>query len=152
MKKKYSFTLIEMLVTMGLITILVTIVTRNLFTARHQASISTTILSLVNDIKEQQNKAMIGDNYSVYFEPTRYTLFRGQDYLPSAPDNFVVDLETSLKLTNINLPQSKIVFASGSGEIVNFVSGQNTLTIENSQTGQAHIINLNRLGVITSIL
>jgi len=137
-----GYTTVEIVIVFVIITIITGIVAGNLLTFRHRVSTETTTSSIINDIKEQQNRAMLGEReQTISFNSTSYQM-----------NDFNIDLDSSLQITNVTFPEEKIVFASISGEIVDFIPGQNTLIIHNSFNNQAKIININRFGVITSVL
>ena len=160
-KQKYSlgFTLIELIVVISIISILIGIITTNLLNSRQKASSNSTVTSLVADINQHQIKAMTGEtevtgvivNKGVYFEPTRYTLFSGSQYNPQDQGNFIVPLDDALQFTSITFPNSTILFASVSGEIVGFQNGANSISIRNTLSNEQKTIQMNRYGVITQI-
>lgn len=160
-KQNYSlgFTLIELIVVTAIVGMLIGIIATNLLNSRQKASINSTITSIVADINQHQTEAMVGQtetpgsitNKGIYFEPTRYILFSGSVYNPSNTANFAVPLEDGLQFINSTFPNSTILFASVSGEIVGFQSGQNTITIRNTINNDQKTIQMNRYGVITQI-
>lgn len=150
-----GFTLIELMVVMGIFALMLGFASINLLRPQTQASLDTTVKTLVSDIRVQQIKAMAGDtqdtgsalDHGIYLESNRYTLFRGA-YNPTEPSNFIINLETGLQLTT-TLPSSQIVFSKRSGEISGFVAGQNTITLQNTQSAEQKIITINRYGAVT---
>ncbi|MBI2034421.1 MAG: prepilin-type N-terminal cleavage/methylation domain-containing protein [Candidatus Levybacteria bacterium] len=154
-----GFALIELLVVIGIIAILFGISTVSLLSVRNKASLSTTVSAFINDGKSQQTKAMIGDSegrsshdsYGLYIEQNRYTLFHGTSFSATDPDNFAITLTDDLKFANILFPSSQIIFSSVSGELANFTSGTNSLTIQNINDNSSKTIEINRYGVITAI-
>ena len=154
---KKGFTLIEVLLVMGLFAILAGLVSMNLLRPQTQASLEGTVQTIIADVKSQQLKAMSGDSegqaaaqqYGVHFETSSYTLFQSSSYVPGDPANFVVSAD-NLQLTT-TFPLAQIVFARRSGEITGFVAGSTGITILNTQSGQQKTITLNRFGVIDSI-
>jgi prepilin-type N-terminal cleavage/methylation domain-containing protein len=155
---KKGFTLVEISVVLGIIAVMVTYSVINLSTVQHTAYLSTTIDTFVSDLKQQQLKAMVGDTegrgandyYGVYFGTTDYALFHGSTYVAGS-SNPVIPLTTSVQFTNVTFPQSQIVFNKGSGEIVGFAVGSNTITLRNIITNEQKTITINRYGVITQI-
>ena len=113
---------------------------------------------LLADIQSQQIKAMAGDSedsdeissYGLFFTENYYTLFRGSSYSPEDPTNKTVNLESSLSLTQINLPSSAVVFTKGSGQIAGFSPIENSLKVKNNESGEEISIVLNKYGVLTS--
>jgi len=106
---------------------------------QQKANIDSVVNTLIADIKSQQTKAMLGDtnsDYTIHFEVDSYTL-----------DNFTVSLDTNVKITNISFSNQDLIFQKGSGE-VNFVSGQNSLTIENESGDGSVQISINKYGAV----
>ncbi len=158
-KNKPGLTIIELVITMSIFSLLSGIITVSLLGSSRSASLNSALTALISDIKTQQIKAVTGDtqgrsesdNYGIYFESNRYILFRGQSYNPSEPSNFTVTLSESLELANITFPSSTLVFAKGSGEVIGFQSGANSLVIKNNIDNQQKTITVNRLGVVQSV-
>jgi prepilin-type N-terminal cleavage/methylation domain-containing protein len=59
--KRTGFTIIELMIAMGIFVIITSLVTINLLNAQHIASIDSTVTTLIADLKQQQVKAMTGD-------------------------------------------------------------------------------------------
>src|SRR4030042_5132924 len=154
-----GLTLIELLVAIGILLILFTLTTMNLSRLPSSTAQSSGYDLLISDLRSQQTKAMSGYNsdagaisgnaYGVHFESTSYVLFRGSAYSPSDVDNFLVTLEPNLSFTGSTLPTSNgnsIVFSQGSGDIANYISGQDGISLSNSFTGDVKVIRLNKYG------
>lgn len=156
--KQAGFTLIEVIVVVSILLTLIGLIITNPLNLRESTSINTFVYTLITDIKNQQIKAMVGDTegrgipdtYSIYIEPTKYTLFHGQNYSDGDSSNFAVTVDDQYQLLTI-FPSNKIVFASGSGEIVGFAQNQNTINIVDTRTGQQKVITINKYGVVTGI-
>lgn len=152
-----GFTVVELLVIMGIAILLFLLVSMNLLDARTGTAITTTTDTLISDLKLQQTKAMIGDTegrgfpdaYGVYVTNNKYVLFHGITYVPSDPTNFTVNADTVAFSTTF--PSSTIVFATKSGEIVNFSSGNNRITIKDANTTTQKVLELNKLGTTVSL-
>ncbi|HEX7042241.1 MAG TPA: type II secretion system protein [Patescibacteria group bacterium] len=157
-KDERGFTLVELILVMGIVAILLGFVTINLIKAQNSSSISSTLNTVISDIKNQQIKAMVGDaqggaaesSYGVHFDTSKYVLFKGSTYNSSDTSNFVVNLTPDLIFTNINLPSGNIIFSVQSGEVSGFVIGQNTVDIESTNSSKTYTITINQYGVITS--
>ena len=153
-----GFTLIEVIVVVAIFLTLITLTITNPLNLRESTSINAFVYTLITDIKNQQIKSMVGDTegrgipdtYSIYIEPTKYTLFHGQNYSESDSSNFAVTVDNQYQFLT-TFPSNKIVFASGSGEIVGFAQNQNTITIKDARTGQQKVITINKFGVATGI-
>lgn len=156
MKNNQSgFTLIELIVVMGIILMLFGFVSFNSVSVERKTSLNSTADNLVSDMATQQTKAMLGagttsgNSYGIYFEQDKYTLFEGTTYSSSNPSNFIVSLNSAIVFTNITFPSNSIIFSARTGEINGFSSVQNTITIQDSQSTKTETITVNRYGVVT---
>lgn len=151
-----GFTLIELIMVMGLFSLLTAFASINLLRPQTQASLDGVVISLVSNMRQQQLKAMAGDTdgtaqaqpFGVRFNSNNYILFRGASFNPSEPTNFTVTIEGDVSLTT-NLPSSQVIFSRQSGEVAGFTAGSNTVTITNNTNGENKVISINRLGVVT---
>lgn len=149
-----GFTLIELILSMAIFAILSGFVVITLIRPQTQASVVTTTTTMVSELRQQQIKAMVGETenastaqtFGIYFEPNAYILFRGSTYSAGDTNNFRIPLDTNLTVVT-TFPSSQIIFSKRSGEIQNFVSGQNTITLTNSAGGEQKTITINRYGV-----
>jgi prepilin-type N-terminal cleavage/methylation domain-containing protein len=140
-KVKAGFTLIELVVVMGIFAIMVGFASINLIHPQTQASLDTTLTSLVSDLKEQQIRAMTGDDksaYGVHITANNYTLFTGSSY-STGTEYFTVSLNSGLSIST----PSDIIFAQRSGETT-----QATFTLTNSTSSESKTIIINTLGAI----
>lgn len=157
-QKNQGFSLIEIIVVMCIFSILIGIVTTNLLNSKQKASSATSTTLLVTDITQQHLKAMIGENdgsgitsKGIYFEPTKYTLFSGNQYDAGDAKNYIVALDDQQQFANITFPNSTLLFASVSGEVVNYATGTSSVTFINVLNNDQKTIQLNRYGVISQI-
>lgn len=143
---------------MGIMAILLSFSSLSFFNTRTRTVLSTSFDTFITDIKNQQTQAMVGDTegrgvpdaYGVYIQPAGYTLFHGTIYNPADTTNIPFDVADGFELST-TFPESKIVFATSSGEVLNFTLGQNAVTITETASGQQKVLQLNKLGAITSI-
>lgn len=150
-----GFTLIELAMSMGILLILSTLVTLTLVHTQHTSSLTTTITSLVTDLKQQQIKAMIGDtqgsassgNYGIYFEQNKYTLFHGSSYSASDSANFSVALTGTLEFGTSG---ESLVFSPLSGEVMNYTSPL-TITVLDTSNNEQKTLTINRYGTISQV-
>ncbi len=158
MKSKKGFTLVEILIIMGILAILFTITSLNLTNTVPQSSLDNTVRLFIADLKQQQLNALTGNtegqgdssDYGIYFTSGKYTLFRGSSYNASDPANFDVvvdDIDTSSTSAG-----SVIVFLKNSGIIKNFSPSNNTITFTQTNIGSQKTITINKYGVIESVL
>lgn len=150
-KDNRGFTILELIVTMGIFAIIASLTTINLSNSQRIASLSSITTTLVTDLKQQQTKAMTGDTegrgynskYGIHFDNNQYVLFYGDTYDFANSSNFIVPLEGSYSFTTIG----EIIFSKISGE----KTGLSSVTIKDNQSSQQKIIQLNNYGVITDI-
>lgn len=153
-----GITLIEVIIVISIVTTLFGLVFGNILNVRSTTTINTSLTAIIADLKNQQIKSMVGDtegrsspdNYGVYISGPNYTLFHGQIYSESESTNFDINADTGYQFTT-TFPGSQVIFASGSGEIVNFIENQNTVSIINTRTNEQKTIHINKYGVITTI-
>lgn len=158
MNSRPGFTLVEILIIMGILAILFTISSLNLSNTVPQNALSNATELLVADIKQQQLSAMTGNtegqalnnDFGIYFTSGKYTLFRGSSYAVNDPANFDVHLDDIN--TSTSASGSIIVFQKGNGQIVNFQPSGNTITLVHSNIGQSITITFNKYGIIESVL
>lgn len=154
-----GFTLIELMIVLGISSILFGFVVFNLVRFQNTSSQQSNTDSLISDIRTQQQKAMEGitdgrpdsDDYGVYFQTNNYILFYGSVYNPVDPDNFQVDLPADLEFQSTTLPNNSIIFTRRSGEMPGFVVGQDSFTIRAVNIERDIVVTINRYGVITTV-
>jgi len=141
---------------MTIFAIMAGLISVNLIRPQTSASVDSVVNILVSDVKAQQIKSMVGDsdvsssaqNFGIYFESNKYTLFSGSSFIPADAKNFVVNLDTNISIVNNTFLQPTI-FVRRSGEVTGLGTGSNSLTIQNAETGDQKIITINRLGTLT---
>lgn len=149
-----GFTLVELLLAMGIATVIFGISSILLSNLIPRASLNSTHEVLKAEIRQQQLSAMTGkkdgsgqaNSYGVLIEQDKYTLFSGSEFSPLPVDSIVVDLPSTISLST-NFPNNVIIFERGNGEISNFDPTAKTITIVNSLTGESRNITLNRYGL-----
>lgn len=147
-----GFTIVELLVTMVIFATLIGLATINLAGAKQRTSLNTSVEVLVNDLAQQQLKAMTGDTegrsspdlYGIHFNNNKYILFHGTVFNSSDTSNFTVNLGDNITFTQ-NFPD--VIFQRVNGETG--TSGSITLLDNTTKTQKS--INYNRYGVVTGI-
>lgn len=151
--RKPAFTLIEVIVTLSVFSILVSLISINLIRPQKTASINSSTQTLISDIKSQQINSMQGNTagqassqkHGLFISPNKYTLFSGNSYSPMDSNNFEIMLEGDLQLST-TFPSSTLLFEKINGEVTNFNAGQNTITLTSPSGGQSKTITVNVLG------
>lgn len=153
-----GLTLVELIVVIGILSILMAIAFVSVANIQVITTNTNTAIVLASDLKAQQTKAMSGDtegrvspdNYGIKIFPDSYVFFNGNEFDPVETGNFSVEIGNGYALST-TFPNETILFASKSGEIINFIDGQNTITLTNSQTNQSRTITLNAYGTVLSV-
>lgn len=142
-----AFTLVELIVSLAVLAVIFAISSITISTILPSTSQSTASDVLMADIKAQQSLSMSNDSfYGVHFETDSYTLFTGAVYSVSAPSNFVVNLDPTVRFANVTFPQNNLVFMPGSGDINGYAVGNDSFSIINTQTNKVTSIKLNQYG------
>ena len=135
---KKGFTLIELIIVMGIVATLTSFVTLNLTGSRKRVGVATTMEVLAADLRGTQMRAMAGEGpQEIVFGGDRYTL---------NPEGFVVTLDPEIAITT-TYPQNKITFAGRSGEAV----GQGTITVTDTSGGVTKTLTVNQYGTARTI-
>ncbi|MDA1317268.1 MAG: prepilin-type N-terminal cleavage/methylation domain-containing protein [bacterium] len=159
MKRTYGFTLIEISIVMAITALLLSLAMISLTRVQSNTYVDSSVETLLSDIKLQQTNAMNGRldqgglpaAYGIHFETTSYTVFAGDAYDEFDASNFTISLQGSAEFSSVTFPNNEIVFERGSGEIAGFVEGSNTITVQDLGSGIQTYIELNALGVFTTI-
>lgn len=158
-KAQKGITFVELVIVLSILLTLLGIVSINLLYTQNSASLNSSVDTLISDIRNQQLKAMSGgtegrinpDSYGILFETNSYTLFHGNTFNPNDPTNFRINFSDQIRLSNITFPNSRIIFSKGTGDVLNFINGLNTLSIENTGSTRQKTIELNAIGVIINV-
>ncbi len=152
---KKGFTLVELLLVMGIIGLLLAVSSLLLLNLIPKASLTTQAEKLVAELRNQQLRAMTGQigsagtvqSQGAYFTADRYVLFSGTSYNVADPENFEIILDQPLQIESA-LPASQVVFLAGSGEIDTYDSDRDRITIRNPSSNESVAIEFNQYGII----
>lgn len=155
MSIRRGFTLTELILVLGIVSVFLTITGMAFLNVQYKASLASVTTTAVTDIRSQQSKAMQGNtegtgtagSYGIFFEPGRYVLFHGFSYSDTDPANFAINLDPPMQFSANMFPNSQLVFSPGSGEITGFVDGQNSITLSNPENEAFSVLRFNRYGV-----
>jgi prepilin-type N-terminal cleavage/methylation domain-containing protein len=120
--KNGGFTLIELIIVVGIFLLLVALVVPALVFFKRQSLLDSTAQEIFNTLRLAQNKTLSSEgasSFGVYFETNKFTLFKGAVYSAGAPDNEIHNLDTTLRISEINLGGSQVVFDRLSGTTAN---------------------------------
>lgn len=125
---KRGFTLVELIVTIGIFAILATLSSINFFSTYSQSNLGATQDVLIADLKTAQANAMAGAGDSTWSTSTMTALPSG------------VTLSTTF-------PANQITFLHGSGEISLYDSSHDTITLTSGSSSKT--VELNQYGTLT---
>jgi prepilin-type N-terminal cleavage/methylation domain-containing protein len=158
---KKGFTLVELLLVMGILGVLFSIMTISYFGTQGKNLLVQGADILVADMRSQQTKAMAGSTptsataqagYGIHFDDTSYTLFTGDTFTSGAATNAVVDLPADVRISASTFPggstHGNLVFLRASGEVKNYTSGQDYVELTNGSSNTTQRIRVNALGVV----
>lgn len=148
---KTGFTLIELIVVLGMLATLSGLSYLTLFGRIQQTDVANTTAGLVADLRSQQVRAMTGEqtngtaSYGVHLDGNQYVLFSGSAYDANDPNNSMFPVNgAQLSTTFVG---GNIVFSPGNGDIVGFVPSGNAITVTSAEGGSIKTVRLNRYGV-----
>lgn len=123
---KKGFTFIELVLTIGIFSILAALTSINFLSTYSRANLGSVEDILIADLKTAQANAMAGAGDTTW-DPSSLTL------------------PTPITLTS-GFPGGQITFLHGSGEIAGFTAGEDTLTL--SSGSDSKILKLNKYGTL----
>ena len=121
-----GFTLIELIVSIGILLILITLTSINYFSVYPRANLAAAEDVLIADLKTVQSNAMFGGGDTIW-------------------DTFISNLPHDITLTT-TLVNNQLTFLHGSGEIANYTPGQDTITLTNGMSSRT--LRFNQFGAI----
>ncbi|MDO8488172.1 MAG: type II secretion system protein [bacterium] len=153
-----GFTLPELVIVIAVMLVLIALVTTNLLRPQHRASTTSAMVTLIGDLKQQQLKAMLGNteggttagSFGVFIDNGQYVLFHGSTYAANDTTNFAVVLDTPLAIST-SLLNSQLVFAPGSGEVVGWQTGSDTISLTHSESKETSTLTINAYGTVAQI-
>lgn len=122
-QKAKSFTLIELIVTIGIILVLVVLGALAFRTFQKESNLANNTEEIINILRFAQNKTLASEDastYGIHFENDKFVLFKGAVYDPLASDNDVYNLSSSVEINEINLAggASEVIFDRVTGTTV----------------------------------
>jgi prepilin-type N-terminal cleavage/methylation domain-containing protein len=147
MKFIRGFTLVELLVSMGILALLFGLSSVNVSQLPSNTLQSTNLDTLISDVRSQQTLSMSSDSsYGIHFESGSYTMFKGSSYTQGLSANTVITLDPGIIFTNITFPNSVVIFSPGSGDVTGYVADQDGFTIKSNTTGKSTVVKINKYG------
>ena len=158
-KKKFTgFTLIEVLVVMGIIAVIFSLSVLAVLNIQKGQLLDNHTWAVVSLLRQAQNQALNGvsvdgtnqTNFGVHFDDTagQYTLFRGDSFDPSDPYNFTQSLPSGLSF-HLTLPSgNNVIFNKITGRVGNYNSLRHFIRIRDDNTGDEITIDFNQEGAV----
>ena len=141
-----GFSLVELLVVMGMMTILLSIGGLSLAAIRTGSQLDLIASEVRGEIMRVQAETINGYPSGVYFEGDRYVYFAGTSFTEGAPTNEESTLPGSLSFSDISLPDNTILFDSVTGNPAGFVSPYHVTVSDES--GEDRTVAVNAWGVV----
>ena len=147
-----GFTMVELLLIMGIFAILASLTSISFFGSLKVANLDQTYQVLIADLRQTQANAMSGltsssgtylAGWGIKILPNSYIIFPGTSYVEGFSGNRIVTLTDDVSLSS-TFASSQVVYESGSGDIQNYNNGANSITIQSGASLKT--VNLNRYG------
>jgi len=152
MDKLKSFTLIELIIIVGVLFILIAIAVPSLRSFGKESDLNNSIEQIIEVLRTAQNKTLASEEanqWGVHFETSKYVLFKGDSYNPGSSDNKVYELSEILEIYQITLigGGSETVFERITGDTGQFGQVSLKLTDDPSETRTIYIENSGQAGL-----
>lgn len=124
LEKQIGFTLIEVLMIIGIIAILAFSFLLQLNFFKNQNALDLTAQEIISALRLSQNKTLASESassFGVHFDNNKFVAFKGFEYNPASSDNEPRGLLPSISISNINLTASstEVVFERLTGNALN---------------------------------
>jgi prepilin-type N-terminal cleavage/methylation domain-containing protein len=138
-----GFSLIEMLIVIGIIALLVGIGVNSFVSARNSKQLDVTLQAVASKLYEAKSSAISGkngQNFGVKFNSSSYVYFVGSSFNPSDSANVTFQIPSNINMTyTLPGPDYAVIFSRMTGKPQ--VSGNITLTrTDNASSTQTIVI------------
>lgn len=158
-KKEKGFTLIEVLIVIGISGIITLFAGTNLLGFQKSTSLRTTADELVANMQKVQSLSVSAKGnfaYGIHFDSSYYEIFIGTTYNPSSPDNVRINLPNGIALQNVQFsPSGDIVFEKLTGYpdysgALDVVLGSEKVTVTVNSLGVINILSSGTVEIPTA--
>lgn len=157
-KNTSGFTLIEMLLSIGIVAVLFLISAIVLINIIPRTNVTAATEILRAELRQQQLQAMTGKTdsggsaaeFGILIESNQYTLFPGTTYSPLPSGSVTVSLPSTISLST-TFANSVIIFEQGTGEVLNYDANADRITISDTEGTQPVTIEINKYGIPTEL-
>lgn len=152
MFKIKGFTLVELVVSIGIVSLILAVVVPSISNSRNTRFLiqaNQDILTALNKARSNAISSVGGDSHGVYIESNKVTVFEGSVYNQADSKNQVTNLDKSIEINSFSLNGggSSIVFSKLSGSTNQY--GTINLRVK-SDTTKNKTITISRNGIINS--
>lgn len=141
--KKNALSIIEIILVMAITIMLVGMSLLYYQSSQMSADLDTQVATFISYSRLTQSDAIAGknsSNHGIHLENNSYTLFTGPSFNQLDPQNFVIELPASIRIENMNVGGTDIIFQSPDGKTTNagtldFVTQTRTIQITISTLG-----------------
>lgn len=144
-----GFTFVEVLVIVGILSLLVGLGLSSYFIFYSKSSIDSVAKNIVNVLRLAQTKTLASEralNFGIHFENDKYVLFEGLTYYSTSTTNQVFNLSGDIEISNINLINGPdVVFEKVTGKVLNF----GEITIFDKKNYLSRLIKIDNFGNIS---
>lgn len=149
MRQKKGFTLLEMMLALGLFAALLVIPIMYTQAAQVRFDFNTQVSVLVSYLRLAQSDSASGKDdmkHGVHLNPDSYVIFSGDAYNPADPANFTVPLPGTMQIVNIALAEggSDVVFDKVRGETADY----GTFDLFSQQINKSLTLTVTPLGTV----
>lgn len=105
-KKNKGFTLIEILIVVGILAVLIAVVSPAFSTMRNNEVLKSTTADIVSAIDKARSQTLASVNsleYGVHFESSKIVIFQGTTYSSGDANNEDIFISSPASISNINL-------------------------------------------------
>lgn len=147
-----GFTFVEIIITIGLFSIIFALITVSMVRPKATADIKSAEDQIYITLKEAQNLAMKGplDRFGVHFEQNKFVLFQGSTYNPGDSSNLETTLDSNLSIESISSPSgANIIFSQLSGEVQGLSLDESaSFVLRESNTNETRNFTITSLGAV----
>lgn len=139
--------MVELLIVMGIITILFTIGTLSWSGIQGQSQIDSLTSQVISAIYKTRAQNLNNIKTYLYFDSTRYIIFYTSTFKENDPNNEVNTLPGGYSFVNINFPSQTLTFQNVTGYVSSY-SPPASIAIKENQNNRQKTISVNRIGIV----
>ncbi len=150
---KKGFTLIEILVALGIIVLLCVIIIGSFSSFRKSQNFNNAIEDTISIFNSARAKTLSSENasqYGIHLDSSKATLFKGTVFSQTDPNNQIINLDSSIEIVNISINGggSDVVFNRLKGD----TSDHGSFVIRvKSDTSKSKTISIKSTGIVNAL-